>query len=258
MLAARHRRRVSDGARDRSPARAAIAAEAPDPRLASLLPPLAGNGQTGVDWVLGLDASESDAERALRDDYAAAASAAGAGAPTPSPPGAIDGPTAYLLGTVETVETAPVFVGDDDNPVICGANGQTLTITNNWVADVTFHELNATATLAPTPPPSGEGLCHQLADDVAGSAKYESAPRIKRVVPNALVAGACVAVKLVKPNTPAPHKRVFVEAFKVKVNLLRAGGSAHRGAGSHAQEPGRHSLRDRSRWYAFTAARGII
>ena len=32
-----------------------------------------------------------------------------------------------------------------------------------------------------------------------------------------------MAVKLVKPNTPALHKRVFVEAFKVKVNLLRAG-----------------------------------
>ena len=59
---------------------------------------------------------------------------------------------------------------------------------------------------------------------MTGSAKYTSAPRIKRAVPNALVAGACVAVKLVKPNTPALHKRVFVDAFKVKVNLLRAGG----------------------------------
>ncbi len=51
---------------------------------------------------------------------------------------ATTGPTAYLVGSFETVETARVFVGDSDSPLVCGADGQTLTITNDLAADVTF------------------------------------------------------------------------------------------------------------------------
>ena len=58
----------------------AIAAEPPDPRLASLLPVPPGNTQAG-DLVATDPAGDAgdDAEQALRDAYAAAASAAGAG-----------------------------------------------------------------------------------------------------------------------------------------------------------------------------------
>ena len=59
---------------------------------------------------------------------------------------------------------------------------------------------------------------------MTGSAKYQSASAKQRIVPNALVLGACATAKLVKPKTPPLTKRGLIGIFKLKVDLSKAGG----------------------------------
>jgi hypothetical protein len=57
-----------------------------------------------------------------------------------------------------------------------------------------------------------------------GSAKYQSASHGKRLLPNALVAGACASIKLIKPHTAPHHKRFLIDVFHFKLHPLHAGG----------------------------------
>jgi hypothetical protein len=66
----------------------------------------------------------------------------------------IHGPVDYLLGSFETVETAPVLVGPVENPTLCGSDGQEITITNDFVLRVTYFEWNATTQPQAVPPPA--------------------------------------------------------------------------------------------------------
>jgi hypothetical protein len=172
---------------------------------------------TEVEWALGPE-DGTDAQQALIAAFTGAGSAAGPGSlavgtATPSM-------ARYHGGSFESVETAPVLIGDMDAPTLCGGDGQSVTVTENFEADVTFHELNATYTLGL----SADELCRQLVHDVTNSAKYQSAHHGKRLVPNALMAGACIAIKLIKPDTSAGHKHWLKGIFKGKVDLLRGGG----------------------------------
>ena len=79
----------------------------------------------------------------------AAANAAGQG--TLLHGGVTDSSARYLLDSFESIELAPVEVGDTDAPELCGSDGQQLTVTNDFYADVAYHEQNATYTLAAPP-----------------------------------------------------------------------------------------------------------
>ena len=94
--------------------------------------------------------------------------------------------------------------------------------TNSWRTSATTSATSAYTLNASGP--SADGLCQQLSGYVTGSAKYQSSPQPKRLVPNALVAGACGALKLIKPNTSPLHKHLLIEVFNAKVWLLRTGG----------------------------------
>ncbi len=53
----------------------------------------------------------------------------------------------YLLDFFDSHETGPVSAGDTDAPVTVGAAGQSVTVTNNFVANVQYFEQNAVWTL---------------------------------------------------------------------------------------------------------------
>ena len=52
------------------------------------------------------------------------------------------GTRTYLMGSFDSIETAPVVVGDTDAPVICGGDGEAVQIANTFVVEVTYHELD--------------------------------------------------------------------------------------------------------------------
>ena len=66
------------------------------------------------------------------------------------------GTVGYLLGSFETVETAPVLVGPVDDPILCGDEGEEITITNDFVLRVSYYEWNATSEpfVGPAPAPA--------------------------------------------------------------------------------------------------------
>ena len=164
------------------------------------LPP--ANGQADFEWVYpgsGNDAG-SDARQALVAAFTAAGNAAGPGSLGPP----VDGTTSkkdYLLESTGTVEiTAPLsdpgsatLVGDTDdhfgpNPVKCPGPDQSdlqLSIDNRWVAEVSFHELNATYTLA-APPPQPAPEQAQPAPQQQGQAQPP-----QRYAPAATIVGPC-------------------------------------------------------------------
>jgi hypothetical protein len=54
----------------------------------------------------------------------------------------------YLLESFNTTEVGPVVVGDPDGQVF-GADGQTVQVTNNFEANVTYYERNSTVCVSP-------------------------------------------------------------------------------------------------------------
>lgn len=182
-------------------------------------------GLTNFDWLMGGPADPSAEEKtksALLVAFTAAGSAAGPGSLVPGTETASTRPYAFEEFT-DPPAAGPVWVGDTDDPVQCGSDGESITVSNILAADVRFHELNATYTLAP-PEPTGDALCQQLSDYVTGSTKYKGGSARQRLVPNGLVMGACTALRLIKPSTPIHIKCVLVLGFKIKVDLLKVGG----------------------------------
>ena len=64
------------------------------------------------------------------------------------------------MGTFDTTETAPVTVGDTDNPFEFGNDGQTVTIHNNFVAEPRYFGQDAvwTASTSTVPEPASAAL----------------------------------------------------------------------------------------------------
>ncbi len=131
-----------------------------DARVKSALSPggvWSNVGQSGIEWALETNPGPDNfpAQQNLLDAYAAAALALfGPGSLTLAAP--VTTEAAYLLGSFETIEPAPVVVGDTDNPVIFGTNGEIVTIVNNFVAQPGYFEQNAVWT--PVPEPATLGL----------------------------------------------------------------------------------------------------
>jgi hypothetical protein len=115
--------------------RGALEADATlDPR-ARAVTPFITPGESSIEWVIGTPESLS-AEANLR-------AALSAGLTNPTFDAVIShGTRRYLMGSFETVETAPVFAGDTDDPVLCGDDGETVTVVNEFTAEVSFFELN--------------------------------------------------------------------------------------------------------------------
>jgi hypothetical protein len=118
-----------------------------DPR-AQAVTPFVTPGQTGGEWTIGTP-EDLDAEANLR-----AALAAGLANPTFDAV-VSHGTSRYLMISQDTVETAPIFVGDTDDPILCGGPGETVTVTNEFYAEVSFFELNVRGDA----PPGGGDDC---------------------------------------------------------------------------------------------------
>ncbi len=135
-----------------------------DPR-AQAVAPFNTLSESSLEWVL---ASPTPADLPVEANLRAALAAP---LVMPSYDAVIDrGTRDYVLVTFETVETGPVVVGPVDDPQVCGADGQTITITNDFVAHVSFFELNVREA---APPPDCSTVTRTVTrsvDDWYGSA----------------------------------------------------------------------------------------
>jgi hypothetical protein len=118
--------------------------------------PWSNAGQTGIEWVLGSNPPPDNfpAQANLANAYAAAALALfGPGSLTLLGPGALLTQSNYLMGTFQSIETAPVVVGDTDNPFLFGNDGDTVLVNENFVAEARYFQQDAVWTPAPAPIP---------------------------------------------------------------------------------------------------------
>jgi hypothetical protein len=132
-----------------------------DARITANLPDAYLNpAQSGIEWAIEGDHFALPSLPAEQDLVAAYLSAAlalealyGPGSLTLGDVAAMT-TASYLLGSFDTIEFSPVFVGDSDNPVVLDPF-QNVTIHNTFAANVQYFERNAvwTADLAPTPVP---------------------------------------------------------------------------------------------------------
>jgi hypothetical protein len=112
---------------------------------------------SGIEWVLEEPSSPPlNARQNLLDAYTAAAALleASFGPGSLTFPDFASSAASYLLGTFDSVEVAPVLVGDTDEPMLFGDEGHAVTIHNNFFGNVHYFVQNATWTArAPTSVP---------------------------------------------------------------------------------------------------------
>ncbi|MCE7874575.1 hypothetical protein DYH09_29985 [bacterium CPR1] len=64
-------------------------------------------------------------------------------------PSVLQGTRNYLLDSFVSNEVGPVVVGDPDSPVVFGSDGQSVQVTNNFEANVSYYERNSTVCVSP-------------------------------------------------------------------------------------------------------------
>jgi hypothetical protein len=115
-----------------------------DPTVGPSLPSWINVNQTNIEWAIGQNPPPNNLLATA--NFSASIAALGGSITTDS--GFLpDGTRTYLLQSFVTHETAPVIVGDTDSPELFGADGATVTITNNFVAEVSYFERNGNVTL---------------------------------------------------------------------------------------------------------------
>ncbi len=122
-----------------------------DPRARNGLGPWVVPLLTNVEWVLGspIPPDNFPAHQNLLEAFAASALALeaywGSGTLTTTAFSAKE--RRYIASYFNSFETGPVAAGDTDAPISVGAPGQSVDVTNNFVANVQYFEQNAVWTL---------------------------------------------------------------------------------------------------------------
>ena len=118
-----------------------------DARVKNVPDSLVNLGQANVEWVLGENPAPDNfpAQQNLLDAYATAGLALeglfGPGSLTLLD--IVGTESTYLLTRIETTENAPATVGTPANPVVAGQVGDTVVVTNDFLAHALFFEQNA-------------------------------------------------------------------------------------------------------------------
>lgn len=99
-----------------------------------------------IEWVLGTP-DGFDAAGNLYNDLTNVPGRSVIGSSVSDP--VFHGTRTYNLDSFQTLETAPIFVGDTDSPEIFGTDGQTVNVTNNFNAEVSYYERNSCVTVSP-------------------------------------------------------------------------------------------------------------
>lgn len=107
-----------------------------DPRVGPALPPWVNPLQTNIEWVIA--PPENLPATANFDALIAALGGTIAADSGYSPVGT----RSYLLDSFDSTETAPITVGDTDQPESVGNDGDTVSVTNNFAAEVRYLERN--------------------------------------------------------------------------------------------------------------------
>ena len=119
-----------------------------DARVRNGLGPWINPVQSNVEWTVA-SSDNFPAHQNLLEAFAAAALALeaywGSGILTTMP--FTSNERSYLMAFFVSYETGPVVAGDTDAPFAVGAPGQSVTVTNNFVANVQYFEQNAVWTL---------------------------------------------------------------------------------------------------------------
>lgn len=103
-------------------------------------------GQTDIEWVLGTPEG-LDAAGNLYNDLT---NISGRTIVSVSVgPSTLQATRNYLLTSIATNEVGPVVVGDPDSPVVFGSDGQSVQVTNNFEANVSYYERNSTVCVSP-------------------------------------------------------------------------------------------------------------
>lgn len=116
-----------------------------DPRVRNNLAPWLGASQSSVEWVLGTPEG-LDAAGNLYNDLTQVPGRSVVGVSISAP--SFQGTNSYVLQSFQTTEAAPVVVGDPDGQTF-GVAGTSVTVTNNFQADVSFYERNSCVTVSP-------------------------------------------------------------------------------------------------------------
>jgi hypothetical protein len=119
----------------------------------------------------------------------------------------------YFMGSVETVETAPIFVGDTDDPVLCGGPGETVTVTNERYAEVSFFELNVRGDAPPDCSPVARTEARPV--DVWYGSAFDGKKKVRDAVRLTDHIAFELAVKLARDPTVDPRAR-HVGPFTVR------------------------------------------
>lgn len=118
-----------------------------DSRVKTAVPLWVTPGQTGLEWTIASPENlpaQQDLLNAYNNAVQSLETSFGPGTLTFSAP--VTSQNEYPMGTFDSIETAPVFTGDTDNPVIFGKDGETVLIHNNFVAQPKFFGQDATWT----------------------------------------------------------------------------------------------------------------
>jgi hypothetical protein len=127
-----------------------------DQLLSWVRPDLVDPGN-GFLWVVG-PPENRDAQQVLIDAYNASALALyGPGLLTLTSPVA-SGERSYTFVGIDTIETAPVYVGDTDEPYLFGGLGETVQISNKFVPHTRYFEQNARWRVTAVPEPGSLAL----------------------------------------------------------------------------------------------------